>query len=169
MLTKEMRLVTPKEYYLEISDCPMSVWRKRFDKGDIALRKTDNKKLTDKTDFEAWDILFTDFVDKVGLDETFKGYLDNIQQLIAEQAKFILSEKIDRYGTTLRDRFILNKIKYLEALIQDFEKQGNTDKVTIPKMLNKLSKMQGVYLKEEEVMVDRYFEMIKDYKAWVKN
>jgi hypothetical protein len=147
----------------------MSVWRKRFDKGDIALRKTDNKKLTDKTDFEAWDILFTDFVDKVGLDETFKGYLDNIQQLIAEQAKFILSEKIDRYGTTLRDRFILNKIKYLEALIQDFEKQGNTDKVTIPKMLNKLSKMQGVYLKEEEVMVDRYFEMIKDYKAWVKN
>jgi hypothetical protein len=36
-------------------------------------------------------------------------------------------------------------------------------------MLNKLSKMQGVYLKEEEVMVDRYFEMIKDYKAWVKN
>jgi hypothetical protein len=147
----------------------MSVWRKRFDKGDIALRKTDNKKLTDKTDFEAWDLLFTDFVDKVGLDETFKGYLDNIQQLIAEQAKFILSEKIDRYGTTLRDRFILNKIKYLEALIQDFEKQGNTDKVTIPKMLNKLSKMQGVYLKEEEVMVDRYFEMIKDYKAWVKN
>jgi hypothetical protein len=146
----------------------MSVWRKRFDKGDIALRKTDNKKLTDKTDFEAWDILFTDFVDKVGLDETFKGYLDNIQQLIAEQAKFILSEKIDRYGTTLRDRFILNKIKYLEALIQDFEKQGNTDKVTIPKMLNKLSKMQGVYLKEEEVMVDRYFEMIKDYKEWVK-
>jgi hypothetical protein len=147
----------------------MSVWRKRFDKGDIALRKTDNKKLTDKTDFEAWDILFTDFVDKVGLDESFKGYLGNIQQLIAEQAKFILSEKIDRYGTTLRDRFILNKIKYLEALIQDFEKQGNTDKVTIPKMLNKLSKMQGVYLKEEEVMVDRYFEMIKDYKAWVKN
>ena len=40
----------------------MSVWRKRFENGDNELRKTDNKRLNDKTDFEAWNILFSDFV-----------------------------------------------------------------------------------------------------------
>ena len=147
----------------------MSVWRRRFELGDKELRKTDNKKLDANTDFEAWDILFKDFVSKVGLDDAFKAYLNNVQKLVAEQAKYILSEKKDRYGTIIRDRFILNKIKYLKALIEDFEKQGNEDSVTIPQMLNKLSKMQGSYLKEEEVTVDRYFAMIKDYKQWAKS
>ena len=92
-----------------------------------------------------------------------------MQELVAEQARYILSEKKDKYGTIIRDRFILNKIKYLQALIDEFEKQGNTESVTIPQMLNKLSKMQQTYLKEEDVTVDRYFAMIKDYKQWVKN
>ena len=105
----------------------------------------------------------------MGLDDAFKAYLNNVQKLVAEQAKYILSEKKDRYGTIIRDRFILNKIKYLKALIEDFEKQGNEDSVTIPQMLNKLSKMQGSYLREEEVTVDRYFAMIKDYKQWAKS
>jgi hypothetical protein len=147
----------------------MSVWRKRFENGDKELRKTKNKKLNNTTDFEAWDILFSDFVEKVGLDDSFKSYLNNVQSLIAEQARYILSEKKDRYGTIIRDRFILNKIKYLQALIEDFEKQGNNEKVTIPQMLNKLSKMQQTYLKEEDVTVDRYFAMIKDYKEWAKS
>lgn len=154
---------------MAISECPMSVWRKRFENGDNELRKTDNKRLNDKTDFEAWNILFSDFVKKIGLDDSFKSYLANVQELVAEQARYILSEKKDKYGTIIRDRFILNKIKYLQALIDEFEKQGNTESVTIPQMLNKLSKMQQTYLKEDEVTVDRYFAMIKDYKQWVKN
>lgn len=164
-----MQLVTQKEYYLAISDCPISAWRKRFEYGDKELRRTENTKLNDVTDFEAWNILFSDFVEKIGLDKDFEAYLDNVQSLIAEQAKYILSKKKDRYGTIIRDRFILNKVKYYQALVDEFEKQGNTDKITVPQMLNKLSKMQQTYLKEEDVTVDRYFAMIKDYKAWVKN
>lgn len=146
----------------------MSVWRKRFDKGDIELRKTKNKKLDSDSDFEAWNILFTDFVSKIGLDDSFKSYLDNVKQLIEEQAKYVLSEKTNADGVVLRDRFILNKIKYLKSQINEFEKQGNTQKITVAKMLNKLEKMQGVPLRDKEVMVDRYFELINDYKQWVK-
>ena len=145
----------------------MSVWRKRFEYGDKELRKTTNKKLNERTDFEAWNILFSQFVEKIGLDDAFKSYLDNVKKLIAEQAKFILSQKKDRYGTDIRNRFILNRIKYLQTLIDKFEKQGNSKSVTIPQMLNKLSKFQQTYLREEDVTVERYFEMIKDYKEWV--
>ena len=111
--------------------------------------------------------MFSQFVEKIGLDDAFKSYLDNVKKLIAEQAKFILSQKKDRYGTDIRNRFILNRIKYLQTLIDKFEKQGNSKSVTIPQMLNKLSKFQQTYLREEDVTVERYFEMIKDYKEWV--
>lgn len=145
----------------------MSVWRKRFDKGDIALRKTDNKKLTDKTDFEAWDILFIDFVNKVGLDSSFEDYLKKLVERIGMVAQYIQTKKTIE-GVQISDRFILNRIKYLESQIAAFEKTGSTEKITIPQMLGKLGKMQGYKVSENETTVLEYFELIKEYKQWVK-
>jgi hypothetical protein len=146
----------------------MSVWRKRFEKGDSELRKTN--KGNEALDFEAWDILFSDFVKKIGLDPDFESYLENIKTRINEQNRYIQSTKKDQYGTIIRDRSILNRIKYLDALIQDFEKTGSKEKTTISQMLNRLSKMQGgAFLAEDAVTVERYFDLIKDYKEWVKN
>jgi len=82
-------------------------------------------------------------------------------------AQYIQTKKTIE-GVQISDRFILNRIKYLESQIAAFEKTGSTEKITIPQMLGKLGKMQGYKVSENETTVLEYFELIKEYKQWVK-
>jgi hypothetical protein len=145
---------------------------RRFDKTNNKGQIVDNNGkvivYTEKEDYDAWDILFKSFVDKIGLDPEFKSYIDNLHKLINLQADYILSKK-KRGNLVFRDRKILNQIKRIKIEILAFEKTGTTEKkMTVSRVMNKLGRMQGYKIKKSETSVIEYFELLKDFKQWQK-
>lgn len=162
MFTGKMRLVTPKRYYLEVSKCPLDVWEKCSERMYANLRIT--KKGNIESDYEAWNILFKDFVKNIGLDPTFEKYIDNLHRLINLQHKFVTS-RIKKQGAIVRDRKILNLIKMLKAEIANFEKTGDDEGISINQMLKKLGRMQRYEIRKNITVLD-YFNLIKEYREW---
>ena len=152
MNTEKTPSVTEKEYWLDVSSCPLSVWEARYDRGNSHLLKKprkEKKKLNAKRDmnnklrdYEAWDVLFKTFVEKVGLEKEFKDYILLIVRLVQTQDKYIQSEKVVE-GVTIADRKILGEINRIKMEIAKYEKTGNAKGEPINGTLNKISKMQG--------------------------
>jgi len=181
---------------LDVDECPLKAWRKCYEDGyssirkelvvkqkkatiwtriielffiDIIIRMIKNKikpKQNKFTDYEAYNILYKTFVQRIGHDKDFQSYLDNIKAYNLALVDYINSRRIVN-GVEIHDRKKRNKINVLKAKIERFEKNGD-DTVSIAKTLNRLSKMQGVTIKESDLTVLRYFELIKDFKQWQK-
>ena len=182
MDTKKDLLFTQKGYYLTISKCPLTCWENRFDIGYSAIRvyteidednniiDSRNGKIVkgviynEESDYEAWDVLYTDFRNKVKEDPDFALYLTHIDKLIDLQHKYITSGR-EHNGLIRRDRSILNHIKLIKARIEGFEKTMTGGGKTINQVLMDLSKAQGYQLKKSELMAEDYFDLIEKYKA----
>ena len=151
---------------MDVDECPLSAWRKCFEIGYSAIRKDKNYG-NEESDYEAYNILYTTFSDRIGVDESFQAYIDNMKAFILASAAYVKSrKKID--GVEVHDRSKLKKCRILLAKLQKFEKDGD-DRVSVTKILNRLAKMQGVgTIKESDLTVLSSFELIKDYKQWVK-
>lgn len=164
--TKRKFKCTSETYYLDVDSCPLIAWRKCFEVGYSAIRK-DPKYGDAYSDYEAYDKLYTTFVSRVGLDEAFESYIETMRAYVIASSEYILSrKKID--GIEIHDRSKLRKVRVLLAKMQKFEKDGD-DSISIIKVLNRLAKMQSVgVIKESDLTVLAYFELIKDYKQWVK-
>ena len=180
MITYKSREITQDEYWLKVSECPLDVWERCFEDGYHHLRKSIlnesrlgrfvlrvkglfYKQISPQSDYDAWDEIFINFIDKVGLDPRFEKYINNVKKLILMQCDFVESQT-KREGVVVRDRKLLNRIKMLEAEITKFEKSGNSDGLTIDGMLVKLGKHQGYKIKKKETTVLEYFELINDLK-----
>jgi len=142
------------DYYLKVDDCPLYAWRKAHDGDLTALRKKGGNK---ESDSKAFDELYKDFIAKIGFSKEFKEYLDLIQRKTELQFQYMESEK-----NGIRNRFLLNKIN---AVLVKLEKYQNLEvsKQTITSVLLKLGKMQGYHIKEREITILEYYELIKDY------
>ena len=157
-----------ERYFLTVSECMMDRWELAHQTKYSSIRKLDDNKYTEESDYEAWNILFKDFADTIGLDEEFKTYIDNRYSLQAAQLEYILSSK-KRGELFFRDRKILNRIKRLRIEIKAFEQTGIGEKgMTVTRVMGKLGKMQGYKIKKNETSVLEYFELIKDFKQWQK-
>ena len=164
-ITKKGYKITPETYYLDVDECPLKTWRKCYEDGYSSIRK-DSKYGDEKSDYEAYDKLYKTFVERIGHDKDFQSYLENIKAYNLALIDYIKSQRtVD--GAVIHDRKKRNKINVLKAKLERFEKDGD-DTVSIAKTLNRLSKMQGVTIKESDLTVLRYFELIKDFKQWQK-
>jgi hypothetical protein len=134
--------------------------------GYSSIRK-DQTKGDELNDVEAYEILYASFVDRIGLDESFVDYINNMKTYLKLCADYLESEKTVQ-DTLIRNRSKLLKMRLLLASMKKFEKDGDV-KISHAKILNRLAKMQGVgVIKESDLTVLAYFELIKDYKEWVK-
>lgn len=164
---------------MRISECPLIVWENRFDKsvGNSALRKysrpngkhkisnSDGGKFkvnySKENDYEAWCVLYDDFVDKIGLDKEFVNYLQQIKLLIELKDKFIQSQVI-RDGLEYHDRSIKNQIRRVESAIKSYENQA-VKQQTITDVLIQLWKGEKLHIKKQDLTVLEYFKLIKSY------
>ena len=177
MSTEKTLSITEKEYWLDVSDCPLSVWEARYDRGNSELRKKQPKKKKKKAnpkkderrklmDYEAWDILFKSFVQKVGLEKDFTDYILLIRRLVDTQHRYLMSERMVE-GVLIADRKILGEINRINMEIHKYEKSGVKGQ-TINGTLNKISKMQGYREHKKDLTVLQYFSLVNDYKKWLK-
>ena len=180
MNTEQDLLITPKGYYLTISECPLVCWEKRFDVGYSAIRRftevDENDVLihpktfkplkgitySEEQDYEAWHVLYTNFLGKVKQDPDFKQYMNNIRSLIEVQYSYIVSKQ-KKGELEFRQRFLLNKIKLLKAHIEGYERTMVGGK-TINQVLMDLSKEQGYQIKKSDLSVEDYFDLIEKHK-----
>lgn len=145
-----------EKYYLKIDECPLKAWRKANEHDFTHLRKGKQGNETD--DFKAWELLYNDFIRVIGLTPEFEQYLQLIKDKIEAIKQYLNSVK-----NGMRDRFLLNRINILDGQIQQFNQTGGKG-LTIAEILPKLSKMQGYHIKETEITVLDYFNLLKEYQ-----
>lgn len=170
MPTNKRRLITPIRYWLDVSKCPIGIWDDALNNGYYELRKIDSDDYNEADDFEAWDILFSNFIERIGLNPDFEDYLNKMKQCTDLMCEYVLSEKKRKSGLVVSNRFLLNKIKLLKTEMELFEKTGQTkEDITINQMLQRLSKLQGYAINRNTTTVLDYFDLIKQYQDGRKN
>jgi hypothetical protein len=141
-----------EKYYLEVDECPQYNWRKANEGRRKFLRKNISVG-TEKEDNEAFDLLFRNFVEVIGLSEEFAEYLKNLEKLNKINLKFIQTN----------DRFLLNEREYLIMDIKAFEDTVSQDKTSTSEILMAISREQGYQIKEKDITVLDYHNLIKNY------
>jgi hypothetical protein len=177
MFTKKPYKPKPGEYWLTVGDCPIRVWRTRYEDGNSVLRKRKNnfwrrffrliltfRRYSTAKDEYAWEILFTDFSNRIGLDDDFVRYIEVVQRLVDLRYKYLKS-LVKFQGSDIRNRKFLNQIHLLELEKEKLEKQGQT-KLTSTEILEEITKAQGVLRNEDNTTVLQYFTLIKKLSKW---
>jgi hypothetical protein len=141
-----------EKYYLEVDECPLFNWRKASDGKRHFLRR--DKIGTQDEDLKAWDLLFADYVEKIGLSKEFIEYLENLEKL----------NKINKKIIDSGNRFLLNDRAYILIEIKAFEDSVQANKSDITDVLLMLSKVQSYHLEEKKITVLEYFRLIKNMK-----
>jgi hypothetical protein len=114
--------------------------------------KYTRRTLTDGTkqeDIKQWEVLQNQYLERFGLPEDYQKFLMLSVSKAKAQLDYVISGK----------RFELNKITALEMKINSLTNKSG-EEITIQKMLNHLSKMQGYTLTLYNTTVSQYFELI---------
>lgn len=139
------------QYYSQISKFPLQNWLDA-NSGDLKATRIDYNKGSDKEDAKAFETLYNDFIDKVGLSDEFIELINVTERLAQLQIKYLET----------RERRLVNDMNILRAEISSLKSQlkgGETG--NIYKVLNELGKMQGHIIRVSDLTTLHYFELIK--------
>jgi hypothetical protein len=104
---------------------------------------------TEQEDIKQWEVLQNQYLERFGLPEDYQKFLMLSVSKAKAQLEYVINGK----------RFELNKITALEMKINSLTNKSG-EEITIQKMLNHLSKMQGYTLTLYNTTVSQYFELI---------
>lgn len=139
-----------EKYYLTIDICPLRSWRLAND-GDLSALRIDPNKGDNESDLQAWEMLYNNFLEKIGLSEDFKRYIELIKEKI---------ELTNEYIQT-RERFKLNAINQIDAELLAYQKTAGKG-LTIDEVLPRLTDRYKVHFRERDLTVLEYFNLIKN-------
>lgn len=139
-------------YYLTIEECPLIAWRKA-NQGDLTALRRDKLHGTDIDDFKAWEELYDNFINEIGLGIDFKEYLELLQEKNRVTNEFIQT----------RNRWLLNEISRLESEIAHLNQTAGKG-LSIDEILPKMTKYFGVHLRERDLTVREYFKYLKEFQ-----
>lgn len=146
-----------ENYYNSIDEFLLFNWFKCND-GDYTFTRLDKKVGDTENDSIAWETIYNDFIQKIGLDPKFKKYIDLVEYRMQLCLKFLNSLKDGK-----RNRALINEINQVNIKIESFEKQGTDSKTSKSSILNTLSKQEGYRINPKEITVADYFALINDY------
>ena len=147
-----------ENHYKSIKNLPLENWFECSD-GNLEFTRIDKSKGTRTEDKQAWDIIYNDFIDKIGLDEGFVRYIELLKSKALKQLEFVEGLKNGK-----RNRFLLNGIKEISGRITAYEKTlsfGGTDRY---ELLQHLGKMQGYRIDPLTTKTIEYFKLIDKLK-----
>lgn len=143
---------TSTAYYTEIDYFPLVNWSKCC-KGELIHCRIDVSNGSESQDKEAWEVLFNDFIKKVGLGDEYNDYISLLKERANLQLDYLEN----------RNRRILNEINLLTNEIESYKKRIKSDSEgSITKTLNFLSKKQGYQIDIRKITTLAYFELIKE-------
>lgn len=144
------------KYFTTVDECPLKAWRKA-NEGDTTWLRIDRNIGDTKADSEAWSELYKDFIRVIGLNPEFKEYLDLLHEKMELQFEYLESK-----SNGIRNRFLLNRIKLLDAEIKKYHDSAGKG-LTMQQVLMRLSQSQGYHINEKDITVLDYFTLLKDF------
>lgn len=116
---------------------------------DLRYTRRELDKGTEEEDSKQWEKLQNQYLERFGLPEDYQKYLRLQVNKAKAQLEYVITGK----------RFELNKITAIDFKINALTNK-NSEEISIQKMLNHLSKMQGYTLTQYNTTVSQYFELI---------
>lgn len=116
---------------------------------DLRYVRRELDKGTEEEDSKQWEKLQNQYLERFGLPEDYQKYLRLQVNKAKVQLEYVITGK----------RFELNKITAIDFKINALTNK-NSEEISIQKMLNHLSKMQGYTLTQYNTTVSQYFELI---------
>lgn len=147
-MLKKPILNTLERYYESIDEMFLNAWIK-CNNEDLRYTRRELDKGTEEEDSKQWEKLQNQYLERFGLPEDYQKYLRLQVQKAKEQLDYVITGK----------RFTLNKITAIDFKINALTNK-NSEEISIQKMLNHLSKMQGYTLTQYNTTVSQYFELI---------
>lgn len=141
-------MTTLERYYESIDEMFLNAWVK-CNNNEIKYTRRTLTDGTEQEDIKQWEVLQNQYLERFGLPEDYQKFLMLSVSKAKAQLDYVISGK----------RFELNKITALEMKINSLTNKSG-EEITIQKMLNHLSKMQGYTLTLYNTTVSQYFELI---------
>lgn len=120
--------------------------------GDYTFCRRNPSEGDEKTDHEAWQMLYDQYIKKYGLGKLFKRLLAVMKEKAVYELEFVNS----------RDRFKLTEIELKEIELKSMI-DNNGKGMTIDESLIYLSKWLGYRLNPKEINVVEYFTILDQY------
>lgn len=137
-----------ERYYESIDEMFLNAWIK-CNNDDLRYTRRTLDNGTEEEDSKQWEVLQNQYLERFGLPEDYEKYLRLQVSKAKAQLEYVITGK----------RFELNKITAIDFKINSMTNE-NSNEITIQKMLNHLSKMQGYTLTQFNTTVSQYFELI---------
>lgn len=147
-MLKKPTLITLERYYESIDEMFLNAWIK-CNNEDLRYTRRELDKGTEEEDSKQWEKLQNQYLERFGLPEDYQKYLRLQVNKAKAQLEYVITGK----------RFELNKITAIDFKINALTNK-NSEEISIQKMLNHLSKMQGYTLTQYNTTVSQYFELI---------
>jgi hypothetical protein len=138
------------KYYLTVDLCPLRSWR-LANEGDLTALRVNQSDGTPEQDLTAWEDLYNDFIQKVGLSQEFEEFINLMKEKVEAINDFIQT----------RERFKLNRIEQIDAELLVYRQTAGKG-LTIEQVLPRLTDRYKVHFRERDLTVLEYFNLIKN-------
>ena len=151
---KVKQLNLKDNYYIRVDECPILFWHNCNTKKEFSsLRK--GVKGDEFNDQRAYEALFNDYVENIGLSNEYQRILQKEQYLTDLKLKFILSLNEEHQ----RDRNMINEINLIELELEEMKKGEG---VSFFQNLAKISKVEGRRIDPLHTTIIEYHSTIKN-------
>lgn len=139
-------------YYNSIDELPLYNWMKCTD-GKVQYIRKDIAIGTDEKDLLAWEIVFDDYINRHGLNETYVKVLKVMKSKAILECNFVIDN--DRFALTLLEL----EVEKLKRLLNN-----NGVGMTIDQSLIHLSKWVGSWINTKSITASEYFNLVKEFE-----
>lgn len=142
-------LTTSYKYHTSIETLPIDSWFKINKTNDLSLLKRNYLPsfLCLKPEI-VWTKIYDEFIERVGLNDEFKSYLDTIKRIAIMQCDWVISPNP------------ADKIR-IKQEIRELEEKHEAKTIEYNEIIAKVSKMQGFRIDPKKVSVFEFYGYLK--------
>lgn len=137
--------------YTTIDEMPIWNWNKIHSTGEMKYLYKDLSGKNSDYNYNIWNELQDEYINKFGLEETFKQRLRLMKKAAKLNCEFVIS----------KDRFLLNELAILEAQIDNFD---NVKSMDFYEVKDYIEKYKGFRIDPKTTTVTEYFYSLKNMR-----
>ena len=141
--------------YKSVDEMPLYNWHKCME-GEYKYVRLDEKE--DAKNVEMFEKVYSDYVDKFGIDNKFKQQIELIKKIAILQCEYLIS----------KNRFKLTQIEVENTKFEAIKKETGVG-MTLQQTLIHLSKWLGYRLDWKQVSVSEYYTILNESSKQAKN
>jgi hypothetical protein len=144
----------PQRKYYKLDDIILYNWLQCTEgKYNFARIGATDEDVIDEEDMKAFEKIYSDYIDKYGINDLYKQYLNLAKKRAIAQLDYVATKK----------KFAFNIIRVMDAKIEDIKKQMNKG-ISTESVLVHLSKFMGFRQDPKKMTFVEYLSLVKEYE-----